>query len=149
MLLLFKEAPPQGMRLMRTEVENHAGGRPPGLTLTESGVLNLPLCRIRSVTERSLLCLVAGDGQPKSWALPGCSVSTCVQMQAERMGTGWARAGLQRRAGGGAACLGSGGSWRRRTTCPRRARLLRQRRGRAPLPRLVTAWPGAFPTMYM
>ena len=38
-LPLSEEAPPQGMRLMRTEVENHAGGRPPGLTLTESGVL--------------------------------------------------------------------------------------------------------------
>ena len=35
---LPEEALPQGMRLMRVEVENHAGGRPPGLTLTESGV---------------------------------------------------------------------------------------------------------------
>lgn len=29
------------MRLMRVEVENHAAGRPPGLTLTDAGMLHL------------------------------------------------------------------------------------------------------------
>ena len=66
-----------------------------------------------------------------------------VFKQAERMGTGWVRAGLQREAGGGAACLGSGGSWRKRTTCPLRAQPRRRRRGRGPLPKRATAWPGA------
>lgn len=57
MLLLSEKALPQGMRLMRTEVENHAGGRPPGLTLTESGVLNLPPCHLALPrSEHPVLC---------------------------------------------------------------------------------------------
>ena len=59
-LPLSEEAPPQGMRLMRTEVENHAGGRPPGLTLTESGVLSLPPCCVRPARDWAFLALLGG-----------------------------------------------------------------------------------------
>jgi len=57
--------PAQGMRLMRVEAENHAAGRPPGLTLTDSGAPRPHRCACSA-----LPCVAACEPGPARPAAP-------------------------------------------------------------------------------